>query len=187
MWTAILAAGAAILGSITAGVFNLAIQRGSRSADTDRWTRELDARRHDRLYDQRLQTYTEFLNESSNALGYESCRVLEKYKQVNLPDNKPLTVTSPHIEILARAETFHPSEFSQFSFMKMSRARRAVEMLTESTAVKSSVATLWTLLIEMISLKSDDPEINEKFFAIYSNHGDTTDQFTRAAHAELTR
>lgn len=185
MWTAILAASAAIVGSVTAGLFNLAIQRGARTVDNDRWAHDSEQRRRDRLYDQRLRSYTVFLDESSNALGYESFKVLAKYRQAKSNAEQPLTTSSSYIEILARSDAPDAAGFNESAVMRMSRARRAVDMLTESADVKEAAEKMTVLLREMIALNSGDPEINEKFFAIYSKHGEASDTFVRAAHVEL--
>ena len=187
MWTAILAASAAILGSMTAGFFNVAIQRGARKTDSARWAREYEQKRSDRLYDQRVRVYTDFLDEASNAFGYESTKVTAKYQQVKQDADKSVAPKTPHIEILARATVADSPEFNQLATMRMSRTKRTVEMLTESADVKEAAEDMWKLLLSMISLDGSDSEVNDKFFTIYRNYGKAASRFTRAVHIELTR
>ncbi|MPZ83176.1 MAG: hypothetical protein GEV28_23395 [Actinophytocola sp.] len=176
--TSIIAACAAIAGGTLTGLFALKTQREAKKVDEERWNREAEEQKQARFHDQRLEAYTNFLAQSSNARGFQMHKMLERWRHSGGPES-PLMGGFVHAH-----EPDHP-EFNKDAARQMLRCQSILEMITSSPDVRDVADKMYHNFLRLTTIDDNDPGRNEKLLAVSQEAGALHAQFVDAARREL--
>jgi hypothetical protein len=175
----LIAAGAALAGAALAGIFALLAQRANRKTEVIRWQRETAEHARTRFHETRLGTYTEFLDEASNAMGFTLQQAIERHtgshdgdEPAGTPVFRPLLLQG------------HP-DFNTDAPRRMVRCRTRVTLLSTSPGVRDAADAVVNAVIAIAAVPHDYPEWNANISAATQNYSEAYDRFIATTRAEL--
>lgn len=190
MTTALVAAGAAIVGGIVTGLFTLFSQRAAQNAEADRWARETAERNRTRFHETRLDAYATFLEWSSNAFGFLFEQARQRQVAAGQPPNagdlRRLLEGLRHPSASDQLQVEHP-EFNRDAARQMTRSQNVVKMLALSDDVRAAADDVVNAILALAALKPDSDPVrwNAAAREIIDQSGEANRQFVDAANAEL--
>lgn len=176
---AIIAACAVIAGGIITGLFALAVQRGARKSEEERWSREADERARTRFHEMRLQVYTEFVEWATKVLGFKLQGIMYEFHRSG-------QISDPVPPELVKAVESGDSFFDKDALWHMLQCFYRIMMVANSQEVKDAAYNV-EIASKTLSVagKKVETEGGQKVYDAYIGFNAAVVQFIFAAHAEL--
>lgn len=176
--SALIGAGAVILGGLGTGLFAVWNQRANAEAERERWEREAEERQRTRFHEKRLAAYEELLAWSANAFAYFSHQAIQRHEA--RPDAEAAAVVRSALD----SSSAHP-QFDKDASRQMMRSRTTVFLLTEAAEVRSAAHELVKAVMAVEALVHDDPNWNTQLAGVAARFSAATQRFQDAAAADL--
>ncbi|MGP3914344.1 hypothetical protein [Nonomuraea sp. 10N515B] len=177
MVIAVIAAGAALLGSLLTGGFALLTQRLIRKAAEQKTQQEIQDRDRTRFHEARREVYADFLAAVSDAAGTLSHGAMERQRAAGHPADE----SAPQLRPLV-------GQFGPDAPMRMTRQQAIVSMLSGSPKVREASGALVTSVLGFLFVEpsSDHAEWNRALMATFHQQREAYYRFVEAANEELT-
>jgi hypothetical protein len=178
LWSAVIAATAAILGAAVAGAFTVISQRLARTTDRLRWERESDERRRTRFHDECVAIYADFVESAALALG-SLLRVAAKHHGDTVLAEIPAV---PRFELLRESNFLAETDDGP---RRMGLQLTRVTLLA-SPEVRQAAKAVSDAVYAIMIVPRDDPQWNARLNVVLQRYSEAVQEFEQAAGAELT-
>jgi hypothetical protein len=138
------------------------------------------------FHETRLRTYTDFLDEVSNAMGYQLHQAIHKNGQPAEEAKGLGDLTEADLAAGVQIPPAEHPEFNQDAPRRMLRLQHVVMMLASSPDMRSAATDLVYSVLLLAAVPGDDPNRSERLMELVTRQGQASDRFI-AAVAELVK